>query len=595
MNKKLRRQRRVAVARKFPGQSTSFPMHSYPALARSLAAPADRLTAAVIATLLVVALFTFRDYGLGWDDYGQAHYGELLLAYYASGFTDHSAFSFYNLFYYGGGFDLSAAALEKILPFDVFETRRLLGALVGIAGLAIVWGTARRLGGPIAGVAALVLLATCPLYYGHMFINAKDTPFAVAMIFLLYSLVRAFEEHPRPRPGTIILFGIALGLTIGTRIIGGIAVVFAAIAAVILFAVEARALGAKTSALRIGNLVGRLALALPLAYLVMGVIWPWGVQAPLNPLRALEYYSHFWEKPWKELFDGARILIPEMPPTYVPKLCLLKLPEIFVALAISGTAGAMIAVLRGGIEPWRRAALALLISAAMLPIMIAVMTRPVLYNGIRHFVFVIPPFAVLAGLAAAYLFEHLRAYARPAATIGVTAFSALIALTVVDLVRIHPYQYALFNHVAGGVRGAHNRYMIDYWGLGLKEASEALLERLERENITPPKSRKWRVAVCGPSHTVGFELGPDFEASQDTKGADFAVSLGTYYCAKLNAPVLAVAEREGVVFARAYDLRGRSIASTYIPPAPDDLKTVKQKVTTFWHYDEEEPSSARTQ
>ncbi len=562
-------------------------MRSHPAHARILAAPADRLTAGVLAALLVVALVTFRDYGLGWDDYGLAHYGKLLFAYYASGFKDQSVFSFYNLFYYGGGFDLAATALEKILPFDVFEVRRLLGALIGIAGLAIVWRTARRLAGPVAGLAAVVLLMTCPLYYGHMFINAKDTPFAVAMAFLLYTLLRAFQEHPRPRPATIALFGVALGLTIGTRIIGGISIVFAAIAVVVLFAIEARTFGAKTSSFRIGSLMGRLVLALPLAYVVMGITWPWGVQAPLNPLHALEYYSHFWETPWKELFDGVRILIPDMPSTYVPKLSLLKLPEIFVTLAIAGTAGASVMVLRGEIEPWRRASLALFVSAAMLPIMISVVTRPVLYNGIRHFLFVIPPFAVLAGLAAAYLFERLKAYARPAAAIGVTAFSALVALTVVDLIRIHPYQYVLFNHLAGGVRGAHDRYMVDYWGLGLKEASEALLERMERENITPPEGRVWKVAVCGPSQTVRFELGPDFEASEDTKGADFAFSLGTFYCAKLDAPVLAVAEREGVIFARVYDLRGRSVASTYIPPAPDDLETAKPKVTTFWHYEEQ--------
>ena len=301
--------------------------------------------------------------------------------------------------------------------------------------------------------------------------------------------------------------------------------------------------------------------------------------SPLNPLLALEYYSHFWEKPWKELYEGARILIPDMPRSYVPQLCFLKLPEIFVALAVTGTAGAMVASARRGLEPWRRTSLALLVSAAVLPIAVAVITRPVLYNGIRHFVFVIPPFAVLGGLAAAFLYERLRDYARPAALAAVGAAAALIAITVVDLVRIHPYQYALFNHFTGGIRGAQNRYMLDYWGLGLKEVSESLLVRLEEMWVEPHRNRKWKVAVCGPSHIVGFELGPAFEATNDPKGADFAITLGTYYCAKLDRPILAVAEREGVVFARAYDLRGRPIASTYIPP--DDEKPAEPGPATF--------------
>jgi 4-amino-4-deoxy-L-arabinose transferase-like glycosyltransferase len=160
---------------------------------RFSAAPLDVAAWIALATLAVVALRTFEDYGLAWDDYSHGRYGEYLLAYYTSGFTDMRAFSLYNLHYYGGGFDLVAAIFDKITPFDLFVTRRLTGALVGLVGLLIVWRTARRLGGPIAGLAALALLAATPLYYGHMFINAKDTPFAVAMAFLVYATVCNFE------------------------------------------------------------------------------------------------------------------------------------------------------------------------------------------------------------------------------------------------------------------------------------------------------------------------------------------------------------------------------------------------------------------
>ena len=36
--------------------------------------------------------------------------------------------------------------------------------------------------------------------------------------------------------------------------------------------------------------------------------------------------------------------------------------------------------------------------AGSLPLAIAMVKRPALYNGIRHFIFVIPPMAVLAGV-----------------------------------------------------------------------------------------------------------------------------------------------------------------------------------------------------
>src|SRR5262245_23463187 len=156
----------------------------------------DRLGWATFALIAAIALVTCRDYGLGWDDYTHSQYGDLLLALYASGFSDTRALSFVNLYLYGGGFDMAAALLAKVLPFDLFETRRLTGAAVGIIGLAVTWRIARQIGGPRAGLIALVLLAACPLYYGHMFINPKDAPFAVAMAILLLGLVQVIEEYP---------------------------------------------------------------------------------------------------------------------------------------------------------------------------------------------------------------------------------------------------------------------------------------------------------------------------------------------------------------------------------------------------------------
>ncbi len=131
---------------------------------------------------------------------------------YSSGFSDQRALSFVNLHMYGGGFDMAADLLAKFLPLNLFETRRLAGGLIGVLGLAVTWRLARRIGGPVAGFVAVVLLAACPMFFGHMLMNAKDAPFAVAMTILLLALVRllvgisapARREHravrSRPRP-----------------------------------------------------------------------------------------------------------------------------------------------------------------------------------------------------------------------------------------------------------------------------------------------------------------------------------------------------------------------------------------------------------
>ena len=62
----------------------------------------------------------------------------------------------------------------------------------------------------------------------------------------------------------------------------------------------------------------------------MGLLWPWSIVAPLNPLRAAEYFDTFFEKPWRELYAGKLYAVTEMPVGYLPRLFALKLPEIMI-------------------------------------------------------------------------------------------------------------------------------------------------------------------------------------------------------------------------------------------------------------------------
>jgi hypothetical protein len=527
----------------------------------------DLLAVAILIIIAAIAAATFRDYGLGWDDYTHAQYGDLLLALYQSGFSDRRAFTFVNLYMYGGGFDMLAALAAKISPFGLFETRRLVGAGVGLVGLFATWRIGRRIAGPLGGLFALILLATCPVYYGHMFMNPKDAPFAAAMALLLLGLVRSLDEYPRAAPATVALFGVGLGLTVGSRIIGAMSGLYAAAAIALMVAVEARRSGLRDAGARAGRFILTLAPGLVIAYLVTGLVWPWAVVDPLNPIRSLEYFSVFFEKPWKEMFGGALVPVPNMPRSYVPTLFALKMPEVFLALMLPGTALALIAAARDEDPLPRRATLVLLAAAALLPIVVVLVTRPALYNGIRHFVFVTPPLAALGGLAGARGYAWLTRHGRVAVATGIALFAAAVGLPAIELVRLHPYQYTYFNRIAGGVAGADDRYMLDYWGLSLKEAAEELRTRLAAQHERPPAGRRWRIAVCGPHPPAEVALGADFATTWNPRGADFALMLGEFYCATYDAPVIAEVEREGVVYARAYDIRGRSFTTLFtIPP-----------------------------
>jgi len=529
----------------------------------------DWLAIGVLGFIAAIALATFRDYGLGWDDYTHSQYGDLLVSLYQSNFADQRALSFVNLYMYGGGFDIIATLAAKILPFDLLETRRLVGAAVGLVGLFATWRLGRRLGGPLAGLLGLLLLAATPLYYGHMFINAKDGPFAAVMAIALLALVRAFEEYPRATPPTIALCGIGVGLAIGARVLGGFAIANALLPLPFIVAVRSRATGLRIALSECGSFLLPLIPAAILTYLLMGLVWPWSVVSPLNPFRAVEYFSNFFEKPWRELFDGQLIPVIDMPRSYVPTLLAVQLPELMLALGLCGMAGAIFAIAsktdHSTAAAGRRAALLATVFAVLLPVLVTVATRPAMYNGIRHFIFVLPPLAALGGLAAAQIADRLVRHGRIAVGAGVLALLIGIASPVLDMTQLHPYEYTDYNHLAGGPPRARQNYMLDYWGLSLTQASRRLhtdiADRHER-----PLHGQWRVAVCGPHPPVAVALGPQFTTTWNPKGADFAMVLGEFYCAKLDAPVMFDIVREGVVYARLYDLRGRSISSLLTVP-----------------------------
>src|SRR5262249_10587521 len=134
--------------------------------------------------------------------------------------------------------------------------------------------------------------------------------------------------------------------------------------------------------------------------------WPWAQLAPLaNPFRALTEFSHH-AYPWKTLYNGDYYWADQTPWSYLPVHILLKTPELFVVLAAAAFGWACWRVAHRGW--WRDRTRGLghcLVGFALLfPVVYAVAIRAILFDGMRHFLFVIPPLVILAAM----MFEHGR-------------------------------------------------------------------------------------------------------------------------------------------------------------------------------------------
>ncbi len=489
----------------------------------------DRASACLFLLLILLVAATFGQYGNGFDAEVQDVYGRQIVSWYATLGRDHSALSYIDLFYYGGLFDMLAALVNLVSPWGHWATRHLLEAIFGLIGMAGCWAVARRLAGPLAGFAALASLALMPSYYGMMFINPKDIPFAAVMIWAVYLLTRIAEALPRPSWKLVVGFGIVTGLALGVRI-GGV-LLFAYLGILVLV----------TPGNRLAMAL-RLAPALPLAWLVMLIFWPWAMVSPIvHPWEAFRHFSAM-NGNIGTLFFGRMVGQSYHPAYYLPVYMAVKLPDLVLLLL---TAGAAISLPRLRHIP--RTTLPILL-AGLFPLLYTLATNPQLYDAERHFLFVLPALAALAGLAAAMLAE-LRW--KPA----IAAAAMLLAgWQVAQMVALHPYEYAFFNDLVGGTKNAAGLFETEYWGASLAEATGDLSHYLASHHMDGPTP--WRVAVCGKPSQMGDETDPHIKATGDWQHADFFVATTRGACdQRLPGREIGEVERDGVPFAIVKDLR----------------------------------------
>jgi hypothetical protein len=527
--------------------------------------PFDLAARLLIAALFVLALLIYRDYAISNDEEVQRRYGELIYAYHVSGFTDLSVFRYQNLYLYGGLFDLISVVLGRVLPVDVYVIRHILCALIGVEGILAAWATARLIAGPRAGFIAAVALTVCGPWFGTMFNHTKDIPFAAAMMGATYFLLRAVRDLPRPRLMHLLAFGVLLGGALGQRATG-LLILFYAVIAVAMHAPQPLSLRGTAH-----FMVQSLLLFVPafaLAYLIMIVGWPWAALHLFNPVRAIFAFAHF-QYPVKTLLSGDIYLMADVPRWYVPLYIAIKMP-----LAIlTGAALALVSTVAlwhsAGARARDTAFVAFIIA---FPLLCQVIAHGPGFSGMRHFLFVVPPLAVLAGVGFEWALAWLETKRRAFALAAFAAIGAWLLWPASIMLRLHPYESLYFNPLVGGLQGAQHRYDTDYWVNVMAELVVELEAMLDREG--KPPARRYFVAVCGervPFDKLAEPRGR-LRYAVGTEPADFFIAPTHMHCENaIDGRVVHVVERMGVPIGVIKDRR-----TLIADPRNDQTKTAKK-------------------
>ena len=517
----------------------------------------DGLSGLVLFAAAGLVLLTFGDYGVTWDEDVHNWYGILSLNYYLSLFSDQRALHWQNLYNYGAAFDMIAAALNRLSPLGVYETRHLLNGCFGIFGLVGCWKLGRVLGGSRAGFFALLFLLLTPNYYGQMFNNPKDIPFAVGGVWATYYMVRLLPRLPRPPLVLLVKLGLAIGLALGVRV-GGL--LFLCYLGLLLTlsgawqAIAARRLGAlfgtgRTSLWRVMLPVAAVAIA------VMLLFWPWAQQDPIgHPLRALAFFSHE-TFPFATLFDGRFVPASDLPWQYLPTYILLALPELVLVLLVSAVGFAAAGLVGAGIGR-RETVLGLFLLgfSIVFPVGYAIAIKAVLFDGMRHFIFVLPAIVVAAALALEQVFQRFSRFPFPRPVYAALGLYGLAHIATMAM--LHPDQYVYYNAFVGGVDGAQRKFKLDYWANSYAEAVRGLETYLQNQYGANFEEREFTIAVCGPPISAAYYFPGNFRFVHQREKAEFFIAFTKDDCDRTlpGRPVYRV-ERMGALLSVVLDRR----------------------------------------
>jgi hypothetical protein len=433
-------------------------------------------------SVLLVVVIIYRDFGVGLDERFQAMNGILSLNYILHG--DQAYHTYMNLRFYGPLFDtLSATILFPLWfsdPKHFYLFKHLLTALCGVLSAIGVHQAAKlisnRLASWVPAFAATTVLLM-PRFFGDMFHNPKDIPFACAFIWAVVFCLKCLRDRSIKH---FAIAGFFVGLAIDIRI-GGILLIPAFLVPVLWDTRHARTPQRAEEATRV---TAHLTIFIAVCVLTVYVFWPYLWRSPFDRFyKAFRVMSKFsWRDP--VLFEGRQIISQDLPWYYLAKWLVISLPEWIVVCAILGFGSCLMRS-----KAIHRSSSVFVALAFCIPFVWLSLPGRTIYDGVRQFLFGHTLIALFSAIGLGTALTACRRIARPLALMGVM----LIGVNLYDLVAYHPYQSIYFNRMSGGIQAAKGRYETDYWALSYRRAIEWMNDHLSG----PARLTIWGTSLPG--------------------------------------------------------------------------------------------------
>lgn len=453
----------------------------------------------VTVVYLCFCLFTYKDYGITADEKTGYDAGKALITYYKTGKDPSQS----NLperqlpsqsTYFRGYFALSTL----LNPNGYYEQFHLINMffalLIFIAMYLITYFLYRNI---IFSIFSSFSIFLIPRFFGDIPANPKDVPFAV-LYFISFVAILLVKKIKISDPLKILILGLLIGANATWRLIG-VGLIFIYLVNELIY----RNLSLKKifSTTFLISIISFIVVALALPVFSNGIVY--GFTALLEQSSDFE----FWDR--TILFNGNFLTKYQRPQNYLFVWLLISTPIIVMFYWIIG----LCITIKD-----RDKVAAMSFFTVLLNLGIYLIVKPTIYNGIRHFLFLLP-IILLTSLISFYkttLILKTKGY--------LPLVSVIFAATFLSIASLHPYEYLYFNEFVGGIKGAAGRFDMDYWGASYKEASIELRNYISVIKTKDQGTEKLpKVYACNIDHAVAYYSHAKYEITQKSQEADYII------------------------------------------------------------------------
>lgn len=440
----------------------------------------DKYAKIFLVILFAYAVFSFsvmKNFGITWDEPTQHLIGRAALNY-IKGTTTGFGYLQNDLVFYGPFFEmanqLSGNFFRSTFHIDRVDAFHILIILSALIGLFFFFKLKSRMFGRKTAIWASIFLMLHPVFFAHSQYNSKDIPLFMFFMITLFLLYTGFKER---KLWKIALGGVVCGLMLDTRIDGLLILPVFFGAYFLHTGVMFRSTHRKDWLVRLKRDLFFTAVFFAATAVAVYAAWPTLWHSPLFFFDSLHYFLHHgW--PGSVLYFGKTYSLTAIPWSYTIFFLFATMPLVFLIFIAAGIFAAARSILRKE----KLLEISILFLWPVSRFAVDLFPDSLKYDGVRHFLIVLPAFMVLAGWGFARVLEKIPKYfpkAKNAVRAGL--ITVVIVWSLIEFFHVFPFDGSYFNEVMQMEypKNIDLQFDFSYWGETYRQGVDWLNQNAE--------------------------------------------------------------------------------------------------------------------